>query len=69
MSDPNRHRRDEITVAMLDTFREEGIEDTNENRRDFLLGIQDAWNEDQDNNPEKFLYQMTLSTMILERQS
>ena len=62
------HRRDEIPVAMLDTFREEGIEDTNENRRDFLLGIQDAWNEDQDNSFEKFLYQMTLSTMILERQ-
>ena len=57
-------RVQEITEAMLELFEEESIEDTPENRLAGLLGLQEAWNEDEDSSIEKTLYQLALSGEI-----
>lgn len=55
---------DEINEAMLDAFKTEGLEDTNANRLDFLIGLHDAWSEDPSTSIEKSLYVLALNLEI-----
>lgn len=54
-------RLDEINEAMLTEFKSAGLEDTPNNRFEFLTGLRDAWKEDPSSSIEKTLYQISLN--------
>lgn len=56
----------EIYDAVLAEMADKNIEDTTENRLTFLTGLSDGWAEDESVSVEKALYQLVLSTEILE---
>lgn len=58
------NRQTVIEEKMLEEFKLHSIEDTPQNRIEFLTGIQEAWNEDETISFEKSLYKMALSFMI-----
>lgn len=57
-------RKEAITKFMVDAFKEMEIEDTGDNRLIFLLGLQEAWDEDPEVSLAKTFWKVTLDGMI-----
>lgn len=55
---------EEIYAAVLPEMELRGIEDTPENRRDFLIGLRNGWMEDEDRSMEKALYLLAVNNEI-----
>lgn len=59
-------RSEEIMITVHNEMKEQGIEDTDENRLIFLHGLDEAWKEEPSESFEKTLYQLALSGEIFK---
>lgn len=64
---------EDINELMLETFAEDDISDTPENRLDFLQGLRNIWDElpaeDEEEKSAKALYKMALLTEIINQRA
>ena len=57
-------RIEEIYKFVLQEMKDNNIDDTPQNRVEFLQGLHDSWEEDEEVNLEKTFYMLALQTEI-----
>ena len=57
-------RIEEIYKFVLQEMKDNNIDDTPQNRVEFLQGLYDSWEEDEEVNLEKTFYMLALQTEI-----
>ena len=57
-------RIEEIYKFVLQEMKDNNIDDTPQNRVEFLQGLHDSWEEDEEVNLEKSFYMLAVQTEI-----